>query len=49
MNDREAENWRKIEAHLAKVGMTDSFFYQRAVAINKGEEDPLDALDKIEE
>ena len=41
MDDTEIENWRKVLVALEEAGKTDSFFYKRAVAILKGEDDPL--------
>jgi len=35
------ENWRKVKEALEAAGKTDSFFYVRALAILKGEKDPL--------
>jgi|TARA_Y100000015_G_C2330964_1_gene61192 hypothetical protein len=37
----ELENWRKIEQALRVAGKTDSMFYRRALAILRGERDPL--------
>lgn len=44
MNEHEKENWEKVKEALEKAGKTDCFFYKRAVAICKGESDPLDPL-----
>jgi len=41
MDETEIENWRKILVALEEADKTDSFFYKRAVAILKGEDDPL--------
>jgi len=41
MDDATKENWRKIKVHLEETGKTDTEFYRRAVAICKGEDDPL--------
>ena len=41
MDEKERENWEKVKAALEAAGKTDSFFYKRAVAICKGEPDPL--------
>ena len=41
MSKEELENWRKVKAALEAADKTDSYFYTRAVAILKGEEDPL--------
>ena len=41
MNKAERENWKKIKVALEEAGKTDCYFYKRAVAICKGEEDPL--------
>ena len=42
MDNTEKENWRKVKEALEEAGKTDSFFYQRAVAILAGQKDPLD-------
>jgi hypothetical protein len=44
MDQETKQNWEKIKAHLEKVGSTDNYFYQRAVAICAGNKDPLDPL-----
>ena len=52
MNERELENWQKIEHHLRQQGLTDCMFFKRAVAINSGKPDPLEEpfkQSKIEE
>jgi hypothetical protein len=41
MNKAEKENWKKIKVALEEAGKTDCYFYKRAVAICKGNEDPL--------
>jgi len=41
MNKAEKENWKKIKVALEEAGKTDCYFYKRAVAICKGDEDPL--------
>ena len=41
MKKEELENWRKVKEALEDADKTDSYFYTRAVAILKGEEDPL--------
>jgi len=41
MSKAERENWKKIKVALEEAGKTDCYFYKRAVAICKGEEDPL--------
>ena len=41
MDDATKENWERIKKHLEKVGKTDTMFYKRAVAISKGDDDPL--------
>ena len=41
MNKAERENWKKIKVALEEAGKTDCYFYRRAVAICKGDEDPL--------
>tara|TARA_B100000405_G_C16338413_1_gene283101 strand:- start:276 stop:416 length:141 start_codon:yes stop_codon:yes gene_type:complete len=37
----ELENWRKVKEALEAAGKTDSMFYRRALAILRGERDPL--------
>ena len=41
MNKAERENWKKVKEALEEADKTDCYFYKRAVAICKGEEDPL--------
>jgi len=41
MSKAERENWKKIKVALEEAGKTDCYFYKRAVAICKGDEDPL--------
>lgn len=41
MKKEELENWRKIKEALEEADKTDSHYYKRAVAILKGEDDPL--------
>lgn len=41
MDKTERENWQKVKEALEEAGKTDSFFYKRAVAILKDEDDPL--------
>tara|TARA_B100001063_G_C16426666_1_gene386802 strand:- start:451 stop:579 length:129 start_codon:yes stop_codon:yes gene_type:complete len=41
MSKAERENWKKIKVALEEADKTDCYFYRRAVAICKGEEDPL--------
>jgi hypothetical protein len=41
MSKEELENWRKVKEALEEANKTDSHYYTRAVAILKGEEDPL--------
>lgn len=41
MDKQTLENWEKVKAALEAAGKTDSFFYKRAVAICKGDPDPL--------
>jgi hypothetical protein len=36
------DNWKKIKAHLEKVGQTDNMFYKRATAIMANQKDPLE-------
>ena len=42
MDKHERENWEKVKKHLEETGATDNMFYKRAVAICKGEDDPLE-------
>ncbi len=42
MDQYTKENWKKIKAHLEKVGQTDNMFYKRAVAIMADQKDPLE-------
>jgi len=42
MDDYTIENWRKIKTALEAADKTDSFFYKRAVAIVRGQDDPLE-------
>lgn len=42
MNKDERENWQKVKEALEEAGKTDNFYYKRAVAICKGNDDPLD-------
>lgn len=44
MDAQTRENWRKIKQALEAAGKTDTFFYQRAVAICKGANDPMESL-----
>ncbi len=44
MSEDEKSNWRKVKDALEKAGKTDCMFYKRAVAICKGDDDPLDKL-----
>ncbi len=44
MDKTELENWKKVKDALEKADKTDSMFYTRAVAIVKGQDDPLDKL-----
>jgi len=41
MDQYTKDNWKKIKAHLEKVGSTDNMFYERAVAIMANQKDPL--------
>ena len=49
MDDYTLENWRKVKIELEAAGKTDSFFYKRAVAIVKGQNDPLEFTVKQEQ
>lgn len=42
MDEHTKENWKKIKEALEAAGKTDCMFYQRAVSILKGGNDPLD-------
>ena len=44
MDKAERENWQRIKEEMEKNGSTDNMFYQRAVAICSGEDDPLKEL-----
>ncbi len=44
MSEVELNNWKKVKEALEEAGKTDAFFYKRAVAICKGDDDPLDKL-----
>ena len=41
MDDVTKENWKKIKKHLEETNKTDTHFYKRAVAICKGDDDPM--------
>lgn len=41
MDQYTKDNWKKIKAHLEKVGSTNNMFYKRAVAIMANQKDPL--------
>ena len=41
MDKQTLENWRKVKEALERAGKTDSHYYMRAVAILKGERDPM--------
>lgn len=41
MDKTEFDNWAKIKTALEAAGKTDCFFYQRAVQIVGGGNDPL--------
>ncbi len=38
---RTYENWLKVKQALEAAGKTDTFYYQRALAIIAGKKDPL--------
>ena len=44
MDKTERDNWQRIKEEMEKNGTTDNMFYQRAVAICSGKDDPLDSL-----
>ena len=41
MDRRTLENWKKVKEALEAAGKTDTFYYQRALAILAGRKDPL--------
>lgn len=41
MDETERTNWEKVKVALEEAGKTDTMFYKRAVAICKGDPDPL--------
>jgi hypothetical protein len=41
MSEAERKNWEKVKVALEEADKTDCYFYKRAVAICKGEPDPL--------
>ena len=41
MHPDEAANWERIREHMEASGMTDNYFYKRAVAISEGKPDPM--------
>ena len=46
MERAERENWRKVKEALEEAGKTESMFYRRALAILRGERDPLNGSSK---
>tara|TARA_B100000085_G_C18407369_1_gene457159 strand:+ start:373 stop:510 length:138 start_codon:yes stop_codon:yes gene_type:complete len=44
MSKEELANWQKIKDYFEKLEKTDNYFYKRAVAICKGEPDPIEPL-----
>ena len=42
MDQHEKDNWLKVQKYMEEKGATDNMFYKRAVAINRGEDDPLE-------
>ena len=48
MDKDELENWQKIKDALEAADKTDSFYYQRALAIVGGKPDPLELKSKKE-
>ena len=42
MDKHTRENWEKIKKALEEAGKTDCYFYKRATAIVRGEDDPLE-------
>ena len=44
MTEPERKNWQKVKEAMEASGNTNNMFYQRAVAICRGEDDPLDKL-----
>ena len=41
MHPDEVANWERIREHMEASGMTDNYFYKRAVAIGEGKPDPM--------
>lgn len=41
IDKRTYENWLKVKQALEAAGKTDTFYYQRALAILAGKKDPL--------
>jgi|TARA_X000001388_G_C2211361_1_gene115292 hypothetical protein len=48
MDKEELQNWQKIKDALEAADKTDSFYYQRALAIVGGKPDPLELKSKKE-
>ena len=44
MTESELKNWQKVKEAMEASGSTENMFYKRAVAICRGEDDPLDKL-----
>lgn len=42
MSEEELRNWKKVKEALAAKGLTETYYYKRAVAILKTGVDPLD-------
>jgi hypothetical protein len=45
MDSHTRENWRKIKKALEVAGKTDCYFYTRAIAICRGQDDPFEGPD----
>jgi len=41
MDKQTYENWLRVKKALEAAGKTDTFYYQRALAILAGKKDPL--------
>ena len=42
MDQYTRDNWRKVKKALEAAGKTDCYFYTRAVAICRGQDDPME-------
>ena len=48
MDRHTLDNWAKIKVALEAADKTDTYFYKRAVAILKGQRDPMESWSKQE-